>query len=271
MRDIFQADFLRHGDQTVHAHVGHRFVRALHGGGVQFHPAGIRQFHKPSGRAREPFQIGLGKFQAFRFPFGGHGQPVNAAALDDEFRLELTRREEQTVKRGVAEKFRFRRTRRPGLGERAEKIFVRVADPQTGFGREPIQLAQPLCRRFEPRVVEDFRFVVRDASSRRWRPIRGRSKTRRSGRANFSRAGAGGPCRRAAQKQIAASAVCAMQSCSQSTPWSIASCADATADDGSICGRARMVCARDVSARATAARFAKGKTCCRRARAAAGG
>ena len=49
MRDLFQADFLRHGDEAVHAHVGHRFVRALHGGGVQFHPAGVRQFDEPAG------------------------------------------------------------------------------------------------------------------------------------------------------------------------------------------------------------------------------
>ena len=89
MRDIFEADFLRHGDQTFHAHVGHRLVRALHGGGVEFDPAGIRQFHKTSRRAREPFQIRLAQFQAFLLPFGGHGKPVNAAAFDDQFRLEL--------------------------------------------------------------------------------------------------------------------------------------------------------------------------------------
>ena len=63
--------------------------------------------------AGEPFEIGLGKFQTFLLPFGGNGQPVNAAALDDELRLELARREEQPVKRRVAEKFRFRRTRPP--------------------------------------------------------------------------------------------------------------------------------------------------------------
>ena len=83
MRDVFQPDFLRHGDETFHAHVGHRLVRALHGGGVEFDPAGIRQFHKTSGRGGEPFQIRLGKFQTFRFPFGGNGKPVNAAAFDD--------------------------------------------------------------------------------------------------------------------------------------------------------------------------------------------
>ena len=76
---------------------------------VQFHPAGIRQFDKTAGGGGEPFQIRLGKFQAFRLPFGGDGQPVNAAALDDEARLELARREEQAVKRRVAEKFRLRR------------------------------------------------------------------------------------------------------------------------------------------------------------------
>ena len=123
MRDVFQADFLRHGDEAVHAHFGHRLVRALHGGGVEFHPAGIRQLHKPAGRGGEPFEVGLGKFHAFRLPFGGDGEPVNAAALDDQARLEQARREEQTVKRGVAEKFRFRRLRAPTLRRASRENF----------------------------------------------------------------------------------------------------------------------------------------------------
>ena len=161
MRDVFHADFLRHGDQAVHAHVGHRFVRALHGGGVEFHPAGIRQLDETARGGGEPFQVRLAEFEPFRLPFGGDGQPVNAAALDDEPRLELARLQEQAVKRRVAEKFRLRRAFRPRARQRAEKIFVRVADPQAGFGREPIQLAQPLRRRFQARVVENFRFVAR--------------------------------------------------------------------------------------------------------------
>ena len=91
MRDVFQADFLRHGDEAFHAHVGHRLVRALHGGGVQFHPAGVRQFDEAAGGGGEPFQIRLGQFESLGLPFGGDGQPVNAAALDDQPRLELAR------------------------------------------------------------------------------------------------------------------------------------------------------------------------------------
>ena len=58
------------------------------------------------------------------------------------------------MKRAVAEKFRIRRARIPRFGERAEKIFVRVANPQTGLGREPVEFAKPMRRRFESRVVE---------------------------------------------------------------------------------------------------------------------
>ncbi len=99
---------LGHGDEAFHAHFGHRLVRALNGGRVEFHPAGIRQFDKAAGRGGEPFQIRLGKFQPSCLPLGGNRQPVNAAALDDEARLERARREEQPVKRRVAEKFRVR-------------------------------------------------------------------------------------------------------------------------------------------------------------------
>ena len=161
MRDVFQADLLRHGDEAVHAHFGHRLVRALHGGGVEFHPAGVRQLDEAAGRGGEPFKVRLGKFEPFGLPFGGDGQPVNAAALDDQPRLELARLQEQAVKRRVAEEFRLVGALRPHRRERAEKIFVRVANPQAGLRREPVELAQPLDRRFQARVVEDFRLVGR--------------------------------------------------------------------------------------------------------------
>ena len=79
--------------------------------------------------------------------------------------------EEQAMEGGVAEAFHIRRAIGPGAGEEAEKIFVRIADPQTGFGREPIQLAQPLSGGFEARVVENFRFVVRAFSSLVGQPV----------------------------------------------------------------------------------------------------
>ena len=65
------------------------------------------------------------------------------------------------MKRRVAQAFHFRRAIRPRVREQAEKIFIRIADPQTRLRREPIQLAQPLRGRFQARVIEDFRLVVR--------------------------------------------------------------------------------------------------------------
>ena len=101
MRDVFHADLLRHGDEAVHAHVGHGFVRALHGVSVEFNPAGVRQFDKPAGGGGKPFEIGLGQFHAFGLPFGGDGQPVNAAAFDDEARLERARLRNRRWKAGL--------------------------------------------------------------------------------------------------------------------------------------------------------------------------
>ena len=161
MGDVFQADLLRHGDEAVHAHVGHGFVRALHGGGIEFHPAGVGQLDETAGRAGEAFKVRLAEFEPFRLPLGGDGQPVNAAALDDEPRLELARLEEQAVKRRVAEELGFLGPFRPRAGQRTQEIFIGIADPQAGFGGEPIQFAEPLRRRFQARVVEDFRFVSR--------------------------------------------------------------------------------------------------------------
>src|SRR5262245_4163471 len=63
------------------------------------------------------------------------------------------------MKGRIAQKLDIGGTLLPGTGEGAEKIFVGVADPQTRLGREPVELAQPLRRRFEPRIVEDLRLV----------------------------------------------------------------------------------------------------------------
>ena len=64
------------------------------------------------------------------------------------------------MKRRIAKKFRFNRLGRPRVGQRTKKIFIRVANPQTGFLHEPIEFAQPLNRRIQPRVVENFRFFA---------------------------------------------------------------------------------------------------------------
>ncbi len=72
------------GDQAIHAQVGHRFVRRLHRGGVQLHPAGVRQLDEAAGGGLQPLQVGRGELEPFLLPLGGDGQPINAAALDDQ-------------------------------------------------------------------------------------------------------------------------------------------------------------------------------------------
>ena len=151
---------MRDGNQSIDADVRHRFVRGLNGVGVEFHPAGVRQFDEAAGRGGEALQIGGAQLEAFLFPLGGDRQPVDAAAFDDQARLELARREEQAMERRVAQAFDIRRTTGPRAREQAEKIFVGIADPETGLGREPIQLPQPLRGGLEARVVENFRLVA---------------------------------------------------------------------------------------------------------------
>ncbi len=38
MRDLFQADALRHRNQSIHTQIGHRFMGRLNGGGIQLDP-----------------------------------------------------------------------------------------------------------------------------------------------------------------------------------------------------------------------------------------
>jgi len=57
LRGVEHRDFLRRRAEAVETKVGHRFVRGLHGGGVQLNPAGIRQFHKSSRGRLQTVQI----------------------------------------------------------------------------------------------------------------------------------------------------------------------------------------------------------------------
>ena len=89
---------------------------------------------------------------------------------------------------------------RPRLGERAEKIFIRVADPQARLLHEPIQRCAAIASPDRGAGRRGFPVCRPDVFSSRWQPIRCRSRTRRFGRAGFSRAAAAAPCRRAARK-----------------------------------------------------------------------
>lgn len=78
-------------------------MRGLHGLRVEFHPAGIRQLDEAARGAGQTLEVGLRELHALLLPLGGDAEPVNAAALDDELRLELARREEEALEGGVAQ------------------------------------------------------------------------------------------------------------------------------------------------------------------------
>ena len=77
-------DLLLRDGQSVHAEVGHCFVRGLDGGGVELNPAAVGQFHKAARGGLEALQIRRGELHAFHLPFGGDRQPVDTGALNDE-------------------------------------------------------------------------------------------------------------------------------------------------------------------------------------------
>ena len=71
LRGMEQGDLLRRRTEAVEAEIGHRFVRGLHGSGVQLDPAMVRQPHKSSRGRLQTLQIGRCQFHPFPFPFGG--------------------------------------------------------------------------------------------------------------------------------------------------------------------------------------------------------
>ena len=62
---------------------------------------------------------------------------------------------------GVGQVIGFGRPVGPGLRECGQELLVGIAHPQARFGREPVLPPQPLCRRFEARVVEHIGLVPR--------------------------------------------------------------------------------------------------------------
>src|SRR2546430_2487789 len=75
--------------------------------------------------------------------------------MNSQFGTQLPRRKEQSLKCGITQIFGGGPVR-PGNGERVQKAFVRVANPNPRLRREPIESSQPLRGRFESRIIEDF-------------------------------------------------------------------------------------------------------------------
>ena len=120
LRHVQQGNLLRLRVEPVQAEISHRLVRGLNGGGIQLHPAAVRKFHKLARGGLQTLQVGGGELQSFLFPSRGHGEPVNAAAVNDEPGAKLARRQEQPLKRGVAQILRVHGPVRPRGRQRVQ-------------------------------------------------------------------------------------------------------------------------------------------------------
>src|SRR6185503_2155983 len=91
------------GAQCVEPEVRNCLMRVRNCLGVEFKPAGIRQFNESAGGSSQSLEIRSRKFQAFCFPFRRNRKPIDATALYDQPRPQLAWREEQSLKRRIAE------------------------------------------------------------------------------------------------------------------------------------------------------------------------
>src|SRR4029077_5639464 len=160
VRGMLHPDFLCNGNQAVNAKVRHRFMSGLNGLRVEFDPSGVRKFYEPARGSLETLKICRSELEAFLFPFGANRQPIDAAAFDHQTRAETPWREEKAMKGWVPEALSVGRALVPNAGQRAKKIFVRVADPEARLWSEPIEPAQPLCGGLETGVVQNLGFVA---------------------------------------------------------------------------------------------------------------
>ncbi len=86
MSRLFHADALRHWNQAVNSQVGHCLMGILHGIRIEFHPTGIGKLNETTRGSLQALQIGCSQFQAFLLPLRRDGQPIDAAAFDNEAR-----------------------------------------------------------------------------------------------------------------------------------------------------------------------------------------
>src|SRR5439155_18338131 len=101
------------------------------------------------------------KLQPLLLPLGRDRKPIDAAAFDDNSWPQLSGREEQPLKARVAKIFRSRRALGPRAGEKAQKMFAGISDPNTRFRSKPVEPAQPKGSWFQARIVQEFRLVRR--------------------------------------------------------------------------------------------------------------
>jgi len=116
-------------------------------------PTGVPQFDESAGGCSEPVQIRRGEFETFLFPFRRDAKPIDPAAFDHEHGFELPRGQEQPMKGRVAQIIGFRRLFGPSAPEGNKKAFVGIADPNTGFRREPIEASQPSDGQIQARIL----------------------------------------------------------------------------------------------------------------------
>src|SRR5262245_39888451 len=135
MRGVEQIDFLRDRAKAIETEISEGFVRALDSDFVEFHPAAVWKLHETAGGALQAFEVSRRELHTFDFPIGRNREPIDAAALDDQARLELSRRQEETVESWVAQVFSLLGAIGPRLRERREKSFIGVADPKRGLRR----------------------------------------------------------------------------------------------------------------------------------------
>src|SRR5262249_25310831 len=157
-------DFLGQGHQAVQSHLGHGFLRGLHGPGIQLDPTGIGQLDESACRHLQSLQIRYAELHPFLLPLRGDREPVDAAAFDDEPRPQWAWRQEKPVKSWISKVFSLAWALGPNPGQRAEESFICVTDPQARFRRKPVELAQPQRSRLQTRIVQKLGLV-------RWSPF----------------------------------------------------------------------------------------------------
>ena len=145
--------------ETFESQGGCHLVSLAVGVDVQLHPAAVGQLDEARGGRGQSFQVCLGKLHALGFPLGTHGQPVDTGTLEHQLGLHESPVEEEALEAGVAQVVGLLGAVEPRRGQLRQAVLIGIEHPKTWLWSKPIGLLQPMDRRQQPNIVEEFRTV----------------------------------------------------------------------------------------------------------------
>ena len=125
---------------------------------IKLHPAGVRKVNKVAAGSGKLLEVAVSQLHPLLLPLCGNGEPIDAAATNNQLGLESFGLQEEPLEPLVAEVLSLRLVR-PGSVQAFKEKRVGVSHPTARFRGEPVQPLKPPDGQLQPVVIEHLRLV----------------------------------------------------------------------------------------------------------------